>query len=61
MPLYRVALHGHASVEVFVEAASAQEANREALEKAPTVKGVKKWTPVMTGLAKEEGDDAAEG
>ncbi|MFE0472713.1 hypothetical protein ACFW2V_13960 [Streptomyces sp. NPDC058947] len=61
MAQYRVALHGHASVEVFVEAPSVQEANRKALKMAPTVKGVKSWTPVMTGLAKKGSDDAAEG
>lgn len=54
---YRVALHGHASAVVFVEAESALEANREALKKAPTVKGVKSWTPVMTSqLDRDKGE-----
>jgi hypothetical protein len=61
MSLYRVVLHGHASAEVFVEAGSAQEANRKALAEAPTVKGVKSWTPVMTGLSGEKDSHAAEG
>jgi hypothetical protein len=61
MSLYRVVLHGHASAEVFVEAGSAQEANRKALKEAPTVKGVKSWTPVMTGLSGEGDGRAAEG
>jgi predicted RecB family endonuclease len=49
---YRVALHAHASAEVFVEASSPQEANRLALEEVKAgrakVHPVKQWTPVAT-------------
>jgi hypothetical protein len=51
---YRVALHAHASAEVYVEASDAQEANRLAKEavRAGTAKvhpiKADQWTPVMT-------------
>lgn len=44
----RVVLHGTATTEVLVEASSTEEANRLAKERAPRVKGVRSWTPVMT-------------
>jgi len=50
---YRVYLHGHASAEVLVEAASATEANRKAKEAVPKVKGVSSWTPVATAKLNE--------
>lgn len=48
MTKYLVYLHGHAGVEMHVEANSTEEANRLALEKAPKVQGVSSWTPVGT-------------
>jgi hypothetical protein len=48
MARYTVGLHGHAAMRIEVEAESAQEANRKAIEKAPKVKYVQSWTPVMT-------------
>jgi hypothetical protein len=45
---YRVCLQATVSVWVTVTANSGQEANRKAREQAPTVKGVKSWSPVMT-------------
>lgn len=49
MSAYEVYLHGHAGTKVTVEAESLLEANRKALAKAPKVKYVKSWTPVMGG------------
>jgi hypothetical protein len=49
---YRVALHAHASAEVFVEASSASEANRLAQEEVKAgrarVRPIRNWTPVAT-------------
>lgn len=56
MAKYRVALHAHASTTVIVEADSLQEANKKALQRAPRVKGVTSWTPVMTSKLDDNGE-----